>query len=283
MKEKAFRAVRLMKYKCRVVSNGSVWVRSRGGWETSQQRFWASLAFLSECPCGLRLDSLKALKTPHRTRAWLWNKYQDHSWIVFKLNTICESCEPSFHIFSLSNLSFFPLMPASLCSHHKRIFRNGSVSLLYESSEPENIWRITSTKSLKTERVFLGAVKLEGNLMKWQKSFKWGGWWDACLATDCKHRGTQKCNKISNKRMYFEAKWIFMVLYDKQVRRNPPAMDRTLCLWNISFLHKIVTVVRYSMFLRSTSLMINHGISFIHRIGVFQLLYRWCAATKWNY
>lgn len=26
---------------------------------------------LFECPSGLRLDSLKALKTPHRTHAWL--------------------------------------------------------------------------------------------------------------------------------------------------------------------------------------------------------------------
>lgn len=115
-----------------------------------------TLSPLSECPWGSRLISLKALKTPHRTHAWLWNKYQDRSWIVFKLNAICRSCEPSFHLPPTSlDLSFFHLMPASLFVSITKRFSGivllqrqiGKRSLPHKSLEPGNIWYITAIKS----------------------------------------------------------------------------------------------------------------------------------------
>ena len=112
-----------------------LWVgeRDKERWERQGDKgfghlVWSLLPSLAECPKGTRLVSLKALKTPHETCAWLWNKYQDHSWIVFKLNAICQSCEPSFHTLShphthththTHNLSFFHLKPASFCSSQR--------------------------------------------------------------------------------------------------------------------------------------------------------------------
>lgn len=96
--------------------------------ETRMQRFWVSSLRpfpFSEYPKGAKLIPLKALKMPQRIFAWLCNKYQDSSWIVFKLNAICQSGEPSFHLFFSLDLHFHS-MPASFCFQQigicKRLF-----------------------------------------------------------------------------------------------------------------------------------------------------------------
>lgn len=163
-----------------VISDGYVGVGETDVTKTWQQRFWASCLK----PRGSRLVSLKALKTPHRVCAWLWNKYQNRSWIVFKLNAICQSCERSFHPspppISPSSTWYQPLF-VSITKGFSGIVllqrQVGKRSVPYKSFEPDNIWYITAIKSLKMEEIFPAmAVKSEEKLIEWHKSFKQRGW-----------------------------------------------------------------------------------------------------------
>lgn len=101
------------------VSEVGVWGRKREEKDMATKLLGILFETLStlclSVPRGFRLVSLKALKTAHRTRARLRYKHQDHSWIVFKLNAICQSHEPSFHFFPSLLPSFLISLSSTWC------------------------------------------------------------------------------------------------------------------------------------------------------------------------
>lgn len=134
--------------------------RQREVRKTRRHEFWAFCLKLSSSPLFLSASGdwdwfhLKHLKQPRGIHARLWNKYQDLSRIVFKLNAICQSSKPSFHFFSPSLISpsstwCQPLF-VSITKGFSGILllqrQAGKGSLPYESFGPEDIWYIAAIK-----------------------------------------------------------------------------------------------------------------------------------------
>lgn len=145
---------------------------------------------------------LKHLKEPGGIHARLWNKYQDRSWIVFKLNAICQRGGPSFLLFFFlpPRSLHLPLDASLLLFPSQRDFEDfffftasdGGRGIKREeekknhtyhinhASQPENIWCITAIKRLMTEEIFTVMVVKQQKTLVWHKSFKqWGrsGYW----------------------------------------------------------------------------------------------------------
>lgn len=86
----------------------------RQGYKSFGHFIWNSSPLRMSAPGVWDWFHLKHLKEPGGIHARLWNKYQDRSWIVFKLNAICQRGGPSFLLFFLPPWSLHLPLNASL-------------------------------------------------------------------------------------------------------------------------------------------------------------------------